>query len=297
MTNSNSINESISRRTLHTLRVLAIIILSVLVIDIGIVLYGEWESSKLEFNKIDMPVGTLPGLEGMRILVIGDIHSNDKQLAKAVEAGLAAKPDIAFILGDVIMATARTTRTRLIIKPLLQLSSQVPTFACLGNHDMEKLEVVERILQASRIPILRNSSMDFHCSRLGKNVTLAGIGDWWEYDCAPENCLTPTPKTQTTTEPKQQQQPQSTILLSHNPAARAESMPYEWNLMLSGHTHGGQLRYPFTKTAVFHRDNEPLTEGFHQLDETKNIFITRGIGSIFNLRLNCPPEFNLLIVH
>ena len=254
---------------------------------IGTIIYGRWESSLLECNQINIPEETLPGLKGLRILVISDIHDDDQQLIKAVNEGLKQKPDIAFVLGDVIHASGRTSRTRRLIEPLKKLAEEVPTYACLGNHDMEKLDTVLHILSSSGIRILRNEAISIPCPRLGKKMTIAALGDWWECDSFPERCLEKTGG----------ENKDPVILLSHNPAGRNEAKDFSWNLMLSGHTHGGQLRYPFTNKAVFHREGESLTEGLHLPSPGKSVFVTRGIGTALNLRFNCPPEFNILVVH
>lgn len=263
--------------------------LVLMVVLIGLTVYGRREASLLECNRINIPKETLPGLEGLRMLVISDIHDDDEQLAKAVDEGLKNEPDIAFILGDIIDATNRTSRTRRLIEPLKKLAGKVPVYACLGNHDMEKLDSALHIFTSAGIHVLRNETAIASCPRLGKNITIAGLGDWWEYDCFPEKCLEKTGEEPHTAAP--------VIVLSHNPAGRNEGRNFNWNLMLSGHTHGGQMRYPFTSKAVFHREGEEMTEGLHHPFPGKSIFVTRGISSALNLRFNCPTEFNILVVH
>lgn len=263
--------------------------LSLLLTVIGLILYGRWEARCLECNTIPIPEQTLPGLKGLRILVISDIHDDDEQLGKAVDEGLKQSPDLAFILGDLVNGGDRIARTRRLIDPLKKLSSSVPTYACIGNHDMGNLPMVTHILNSAKIPILRNSFTIVDIPRLGKKITLAGLGEWWDNDSFPERCLKRMDNSSSDDIP--------VILLSHTPAGRNEAKDFKWNLMLSGHTHGGQIRYPITNQPVFHREGEVLTEGLHRLFPGKSIFITRGIGSAWNLRFNCPPEFNILTVH
>lgn len=262
--------------------------LAALIALIGLIFYGRWEASRLECNQIALTEEILPGLQGLRILVISDIHNDDEQLDKAINEGLRQKPDIAVILGDIIHGDQRTSRTRKLIEPLKKLADIVPTYACLGNHDMEKLSLVSRILSSSGIRLLRNESVTLDIPRLGEKVILAGLGEWWECDSFPERCLERTNEVTKDLTP--------VIVLSHTPSGRNEAKDFRWNLMLSGHTHGGQLRYPITNQAVFHREGELLTEGLHEVFPGKSIFITRGIGSALSLRFNCPPEFNILVV-
>lgn len=84
-------------------------------------------------------------------------------------------------------------------------------------------------------------------------------------------------------------------VLSHNPKGRELLGNYRWDLMLSGHTHGGQIKLPFFSTPLLASEGETMHSGFHPYED-KQVFVTRGIGYIGPGRFNCPPEINLITI-
>lgn len=256
---------------------------------IAVYALGREGATDLQYNYNTIPAQYLPGLEGMKIIQISDIHSDHGQLEKAVDRIFEEKPDLVVITGDFINSLARVTRTRKLIIPLKRLGEAFPTYACLGNHDMERLDIVERILANTDIHLLRNERTTFHCTRLNRDLVIAGVGELLEYDFFPGRCL--DLKVDVSTEDNSL----PILLLCHNPAARFELGHYSWNLMLAGHTHGNQARNPLTRKPLLYRDGDRYTEGFLPI-EGAGIFTSRGIGSLGGLRYFCPPEINILLV-
>ena len=84
-----------------------------------------------------------------------------------------------------------------------------------------------------------------------------------------------------------------TILLSHNPDSKDRLTSYPWHLMLSGHTHGGQLRVPFLGTPFAPVRDQRYVAGLGRWDD-RWIHVTKGIGTVYGLRINCPPEVSFL---
>ncbi len=85
-----------------------------------------------------------------------------------------------------------------------------------------------------------------------------------------------------------------TVLLCHNPDSKKDVADHPWTLMLSGHTHGGQLRVPFlgmTPFAPVH--DKRFVEGLHPWHD-RWIHVTKGVGTVYGLRINCPPEVSFL---
>ena len=86
----------------------------------------------------------------------------------------------------------------------------------------------------------------------------------------------------------------ASIVLCHNPDAKEILRDFDWDLMLSGHTHGGQFKIPFTDFAPLSPVKDlSMTEGLHEFQNRK-IFITRGVGSLYGIRINCRPEASVL---
>lgn len=264
----------------------AIVTTSCCLLAFALLGYGIRETGKLECNEASIPEHILPGCKGLRIALLSDIHGNQELLERGVDMTLAAQPDLVVMPGDFFTATQRISRSRHYIAQLRRLTAVMPVYASLGNHDMEKLTNVERILKRAGVTLLRNESTAFHSDRLGCDLVIAGVGDWLEDDIKADECLASRNTVHGGDPP--------VLLLCHHPVARNELKDYAWNLMVSGHTHGNQARNPFTGKPFFFRDGDTLTEGYLE-EGARAVYVTRGIGTQ-GLRFFCPPEINILTV-
>lgn len=246
----------------------------------GLLYAGGWEAGRLECNRLQLPAEALPGAGPLRIAFLADIHNNPALLKKAVAMVREARPDLIILGGDYATAGERFKRTRRFVEPLRELATAAPTFAILGNHDYEKLEQVERVLQTAGIPLLRNVAQDWLTPR-GATLRLIALGDWNEGDEAPERCMLPTG-----------QEKHPVLLLSHDPESRWLLRAYDWDVMLSGHTHGGQLGLPFTERYISFRSSMPA--GLYDFEGKRRVFVTRGVGAIWGMRFFCRPEVNII---
>lgn len=250
--------------------------------------YMHWEANHLEFNENTAPAGCIPGLSGLRILVLSDIHTNLPLLEKAATMAEQARPDMIVFLGDLYTDFLRVTHAGNYIAQMKRLSSVAPAYACLGNHDMALADNVERVLKEGGFTLLRNSAAFVSIPRLGNvEFKLVGLGDLREGDFFPDRCMSPREL--------EENSPMPTIVLSHNPKGRELLGNYRWDLMLSGHTHGGQIKLPFFSTPLLASEGETMHSGFHPYED-KQVFVTRGIGYIGPGRFNCPPEINLITI-
>lgn len=248
----------------------------------GVKFYGKWSAEQLECNRIQLPASALPGAGPLRIAFFSDLHNNPQLFEKAIEHIAAAKPDLIIFGGDMVMAEERFRRTRWAIEGLRKLRSIAPTYAILGNHDYEKQEQVERVFAAAGVPILRNQAIDWSTPS-GSTLRIIGLGDWNEADDTPASCMRPAG-----------QEPQPVLLLSHDPESRWLLRRYDWDLMLSGHTHGGQIGNPFTGEFISFRSSMPA--GLFPFEGNRCVFVTRGVGAILHMRFFCPPEVNIIEV-
>ncbi|WP_419001918.1 metallophosphoesterase [Akkermansia sp.] len=154
--------------------------------------YMQWEANTLKFRETQAPAGCLPGLSGLRILVLSDVHTSLPLLEEAVQMAGKAKPDMIVFLGDLYTDYQRATHAGDYIRQFQKLSSIAPSYACLGNHDMALSGNVERILKEGGFTLLRNSASFITVPRLGNaEFKLAGLGDVREGDCFPDKCMTP----------------------------------------------------------------------------------------------------------
>ena len=256
------------------------IIAALALIYYGTKWFGQWGASQLECNTTELPAETLPGAGPLRIAFISDLHNSKDMLEKAVDMIEAAKPDLTVYGGDFIALDERTKRTRKYIEELRRLKAIAPTYAILGNMDYERLEPVARILTTAGVPILRNQAVDWTAPN-GSTIRIIGLGDWNEGDENPDACMKPD---------GQEEHP--VLLLSHDPESRQLLDAYDWDLMLSGHVHGGQIGIPFTRHFISFRSD--MVSGCYPYGENRHVFVTRGVGATWGMRFFCPPEVSII---
>ena len=223
------------------------------------------------------------GFRGFRILQLSDIHHSLfvplEQVAAVVELSNKLKPDLVALTGDFV------TYSRSSIKPVAEilggLRARAGVVAVLGNHDFRVgADAVERALRRQRIQVLRNQHRLLQ--RRGSALYLAGVDDYgYGADLGQAMCGIP--------------EGAATILLAHNPRMVTAAACRGVGLVLSGHTHGGQVNLPLLGT-VYGRSPEQMRfkMGWDRLGATQ-IYVSRGIGTIvLPLRWRCPAEVPLL---
>lgn len=228
----------------------------------------------------------------IRILQLSDLHVSERIpvsfIDKAIQLGLSQKPDLICLTGDLISRKLRDRANYL--KALKALSDHAPCYACVGNHDggdwvgplggHRDLKEMFQLLGDANIEVLFNDSKEV--SIAGNSLELVGLGDYWANDTKPKRAFANLSETRT---PR--------IVLSHNPDSKNLLEEYQWDVMLCGHTHGGQLSLPIIGTPF-----APVRDhGYvHGLNKWKNrlIYTTSGIGNLHGMRLNCRPELSIL---
>jgi len=220
---------------------------------------------------------------GFRILQLSDIHHSLfvplEQVAAVVELSNRFKPDLVALTGDFV------SYSRSSIEPVAEilggLQARAGVVAVLGNHDFRVgADAVERALRSRRIQVLRNRNR--RLQRKGATLYLAGVDDYG-YGADLGVALRGIPEDA------------ATILLAHNPRLVTAAACRGIGLMLSGHTHGGQVNLPLLGT-VYGRSPEQMRfkMGWDRLGATQ-IYVSRGIGTIvLPLRWRCPAEVPLL---
>lgn len=243
----------------------------------------------------------IKGLPALKIAIIGDPHvgpyKGKMYLRRVVKKVNALKPDVIVLPGDFIYdSTADISK----LSPFKDLHATHGVFAVLGNHDTGHM--LERVhgkflpyrmpdrtadivsaLQQMNIVTLRNAHTMINVR--GKTIALAGSDHYWmkEYD------LRKTFKDIPDAVP--------VILLSHIPDVILDERSARASLILSGHTHGGQIRLPFIGPLYPIPDDLGRTfdQGLFRLKNGNILAITHGIGeTMARARLFCPPEILLL---
>lgn len=245
-----------------------------------IALFGYWGADRFEVKHAELPADTLKGAGPLKIAFFSDLHSRKDHFETVVAEIEREKPDLIIFGGDFVFALTRFGHTRWAVEGFRKLCAVAPVYAMLGNQDYEMLPQVERIFSTTGVTLLRNQATDWTAPN-GTVIRLVGLGDWTEGDEDPAACLS---------EGDSEEKP--VLLLSHDPESRHLLGDYDWDLMLSGHTHGGQLGIPFTDKYLCFRSDMPC--GLYPYERNRRIYVTKGIGGSMQMRFFCTPELVIL---
>jgi predicted MPP superfamily phosphohydrolase len=232
---------------------------------------------------------TLPRLstdfDGYRIVHISDFHIgtwlNRSRLEEAIDLVNRQSPDLVAITGDFVMVDPELYASDL-ISVLAMLHPKDGTVAILGNHDhWTDPQLIRKVLKTSGIIELANSSLTIR--RNEAELHICGIDDYMEGLDRLDLVLEKLPIQG------------SAILLAHEPDyADVSARSGRFDLQLSGHTHGGQVRILHFKPPVLPELGRKYPVGLYKVEGMYQ-YTNRGLGtSSFQLRLNCRPEITVL---
>ncbi len=245
----------------------------------------RWRSGELfSVTQERIWLDALPGVfSGLRVVQISDIHHGlylpPAMLEQAVRQANRLNPDIVALTGDFV------TYSRANIGPaaeiLKNLRARYGVFAVLGNHDFRvDPDAITTALRRERIEVLRNRHITLGFG--GASLYLAGVDDYG-YGADVRQAMRGIPRDA------------ATVLLAHNPRIISLAARQNVSLVLSGHTHGGQVNIPLLGT-VYGRSPEQMRYkiGWDRMASTQ-IYVSRGIGTIvLPWRLRCPAEISHL---
>jgi predicted MPP superfamily phosphohydrolase len=190
-----------------------------------------------------------------------------------VQALMAERPDLIVLGGDYVTWGDRRF-VGAAADALGGLSAPHGIFAVLGNHDDDR--DMPAALEAHGIDVLRDARTQLRIK--GVALDLAGVRYWTRRAGDIERIVKGASP--------------NLVLLAHNPARLAEASALEIPLMLSGHTHGGQIVLPGLGAVAARKF--PIIAGSGKQGRTA-AFVSRGVGTVYvPIRLNCPPEVALL---
>jgi predicted MPP superfamily phosphohydrolase len=248
------------------------------------------EPHQVEITYQRIAIEKLPAeFHGFRIVQLSDIHHSpfldEERINEAVRMANNLRPDLTVLTGDYISHSRDYIAG--CARALGRLSAAHGVFAVLGNHDhWTDGNMMHEALAEQGIRVLCNEST--RIEKQSAHIRLAGVDDMMVR-------LDDLPKAleETTNE-------EARILLSHNPAIIREAARAGVDLVLSGHTHGGQINWRLLigrkdkKTARWlRRPSRRLTRGHAQLGATQ-LYVNRGLGTVVvPLRYGCPPEITL----
>jgi predicted MPP superfamily phosphohydrolase len=216
-------------------------------------------------------------LEGTTIAQLTDLHRGhntpDATIRQAVAAAVALDPDLVVLTGDFVDHDPKdAVPLQEMLKPL---HPRLGVWGCLGNHDYHGSaeKVVDYLTADGTVRMLRNEN-----HLLVPGLWIAGIEDLVSGRPDTGKALSGIPGDA------------ATVFLTHNPVG-VWSCSDKPHLVLSGHTHGGQICVPgMTPRLPPGMAGFPLVAGWGLFDKAR-LYVSRGVGmSMLPLRLRCRPE-------
>lgn len=231
--------------------------------------------------------------DGLNIVHISDLHNKTfrKNQAPLIKKINEATPDVIFITGDIVDSRRYNEQPSLILTK--QLVDIAPVYYVTGNHEAksEKFELLEKNLRATGVQILRNETAFLREQE--QYLSITGIDDpSFAKDFPYSDDTLFMEQAIQLAEQAMQKKPDFRILLSHRPEKLALYAKHPFDLVFSGHAHGGQIRIPFLGGLIApHQGFFPAyTAGLHKQNKT-NLIVNRGLGnSIFPFRIFNRPE-------
>ena len=246
---------------------------------IGTGAYGlAYARHQIQVVRTSLPVSDLPpSLEGLRIGLITDLHHSEmvplQDVERAATLTLNERPDLIVLGGDYV-----TWGDRSYVVPcsegLARLSAPLGVYAALGNHDDDR--DMPAALTSNGFTVLRDARTTI--SARGEKLELAGIRFWTQRPRDIARVL--------------QGAEGPIILIAHDPRRLTEAAALNVSLVLSGHTHGGQVVLPVVGAVAARKFPVVAGAGFR---EKTSMFVSRGVGTIYvPYRFNCPPDVSIL---
>jgi hypothetical protein len=249
---------------------------------------AAWPFVESRFYTVTRPAIEVPRLpdvfDGLTVALLTDFHHGPfwgiDRVRRIVDVTNRLAPDVVALGGDYV--SKRPSFIEPCIAELARLRAREGVFAVLGNHDhWESAPRCRRALQRAGIAELRNAGV--WLQRGGDRLRLCGVGDLWEdtqdLDAALGDC----------------REAETAVLLSHNPDFVETIRDGRVGLVLSGHTHGGQCRFPLIGAPLVPSDyGEKYAEGLVRTPYTQ-VYVSRGLGTITPpVRFLCPAELALV---
>lgn len=271
---------------------------------VGMLTVGFLRRKSIEVVQNAIPIKGLPQpFAGFRIAQISDIHSSfwvsEPYIRHCVDLINGLNSQMVVLTGDFVSASMPFLKWTIgrfdseyldrCVRALSGLRASM-RLAVLGNHDLwsgeKEASQIARALEYVGIQVLRNQSVPIRLG--GAEIRVIGVDDYWSHGFNLQKALRGLPE----------EAPR--ILLSHNPDVNDELMgtsDRSVDLILSGHTHGGQINIPWLGAPYLPSRFGQKYRAGAVLDGRRWTYVNRGVGTlIFPFRLNCPPEITLHVL-
>ncbi len=248
----------------------------------------QLEPRWVDYVERPLPINNLPAqLIDHTLVQISDMHISNRYnweyQKRAFSKIRELNPHFVVYTGDFVSYDSAEQYDQLAtLMPLLPLGTY-GTAAIFGNHDYgfgwRQLDVADNIAQMLKevgITVLRNETAVF------ADLHITGLDDYWSPNYAPDPILA------------QINSQNANLILCHNPDVLDEPVWHNYQgWVLSGHTHGGQVKPPFLPPPILPVNNELYTAGEFDLGNGRYLYINRGLGSLWPIRFNARPEITI----
>lgn len=221
-------------------------------------------------------------LDGLRVVHLTDVHhsplTSEDIIMRAVETANRLEPDIVALTGDFVSHEREYAAP--VAAMMGKLKAKCGVFAVLGNHDhWTDAALVKDLLELEGIRVLCNEGL--HFEHQDASIWLAGVDDTM---VGLENVSLALAGSRAD---------EMKLLLAHNPLASRRAARAGVDLVLAGHTHGGQVTWR-SEMSRSGRPRRRLLRGLGRQGETQ-VYVSRGLGTVvFPVRYGCKPEVALL---
>lgn len=239
--------------------------------------------ARMEYTDVPLAVGARPGLDGLKIAFLTDLHAGsfleEDGLLAICEEVTRRQPDLICFGGDLI--NSRACELELLDGPLRALDAPLGVFAVPGNHDHRwfgDMTPWQEYLERRGVEVIANRGRRLR--RGGDSLWLCGVDDLTDGTPDLDAALAG------------RHAGEATVLLAHQPDHFIEARDHGVDLVLSGHTHGGQVKL-FGWAPVKHTRHGFVSGGYRHAHS--RLYVSRGVGAtVLPLRFGARPEIPIV---
>jgi predicted MPP superfamily phosphohydrolase len=240
----------------------------------------------IQTNHYVIAVPNLPqAFSRFRIVHLTDLHYGSlvplAVIRHVIHRANSLRRDLIVCTGDYVHERTSTAQIDEVWPLLAQLKAPLGVHSVLGNHDhWADTERSQHWLHDTGQDLRHTAKA---IERGGERLWIGGAGDLWEDHRNLDEIMSGIPPSD------------CRIVLAHNPDTADSRFSGRVDLMISGHTHGGQVVIPFVGPPVLPVRNKAYSSGLKTSPRGTRVFISKGIGwAIYPVRFNCPPEIAVL---